>query len=185
MEQHVTLTFFTLKDFVSEVKQRDISVVRCEAIQQDKGMGQGAPSAMRQYRLILTALDASTVLACTIQIASVWSIFAGDQPHHAENIKKAEQILARHLAGLEIDVRPGIYHHDSDGLATTGIWRFDENGRLLPRIAEVVEAKELHPDCQDCQEAGNCKDLPALIEGEGSRYQRSTFFCCLYDNDAT
>lgn len=155
MEQHITLTFFTLADFAAEVKRRGLRVVRCEAIQQDKGMGQGAPSAMRAYRLILTALDGATVLACTLPIGGVWAIFAGDQPHHAENLERAEQILTRHLTGLGIDVRPGLYHHESDGLATADLWRFDENKRLLP----LAETKEPHPDCRDCPEAGNCKDL--------------------------
>jgi hypothetical protein len=150
-QQHpaTTLTFFTLRDFVAEAKRRKLLTVHCEAIQQDKGMGSGAPSPMREYKLVLTALDVSTVLACTILTGRVWAIFAKDEPHHAENLTRAREIIGAHLTGLGLDVQPGMYHHADDGLAVAeGLWHFDEKKRLVPLVKEVLNLECRNPRCR-------------------------------------
>ena len=62
----VTLTFFSLGDFLAELKRREFGFVRCEATTLDQGGGQAGP--LRRYMVTLTAHDeqANEVLACTL-----------------------------------------------------------------------------------------------------------------------
>lgn len=163
-QQHpITLTFFSLSDFVAEVKRRSLHTVYCEAIQQDKGMGR-APSSMRRYLLVLTALGGPTVLACVILTGRVWAIFAKDEPRYAENLGKAKEIVTQHLTDLSIEVRSGMYHHQENGLATSGLWRFDENKRLVPLVEKPDEVLPLECRNPRCRWAGTSEGAPFYSE---------------------
>jgi len=140
----ITLTFFTLRDFVEEVRRRNLTTVRCERGSRDFP-ARNAPSPPRRHLVVLTALDAPeacrercrTVLAYPVLIGESWTIFAKDQPH-ADNLSKAKDLVEAHLTSLGLEVRPGMYHHDTDGLATaSGLWRLDEDRWLHPRPKEA------------------------------------------------
>lgn len=129
----VTLTFLTLDDFSAELKRREFGFVRCEAITQDSSGGQAGP--LRRYMIDLTAHDEQTneVLACTLIVGECWAVFADHEPHHGENLDRAKEIICAYLAGRGLTVLPGIYHHEQDGRATCGLWRFDrESKRPVP-----------------------------------------------------
>ena len=138
METHtsntnVTLTFFSLQDLLDELKRRQLAVVRCEATTVDRGGGQVGP--MRRYSVTLTAHDeqANEVLACTLVVGECWARFADHEPHHGKNLARAEEIVSGHLADSRLTILPGVYHHEQDGRATCGLWRFDrESKQLVP-----------------------------------------------------
>ena len=136
----VTLTFFSLNDFLAELKRREFGFVRCEATTLDRGGGQVGP--LRRYMVTLTAHDeqADEVLACTLIVGECWALFADHEPHHSENLARAKEIVHAHLAGSGLTVLPGVYYHEQDGRATCGLWRFDrESKRLLPVQTEKAD----------------------------------------------
>jgi hypothetical protein len=125
-----TLTFYRLADFVAELC-RSRSVVRCEALVQDRSAGQ--LGAKRQYKIVLTAHhDArDEVLACTLVTGECWAHFADRESWHGKNLDDAQQIVTAHLAGSGLTVLPGVYHHDPDGRATCDLWTFDRQSKRL------------------------------------------------------
>ena len=129
----LTLTFFSLDDFLAELKRRESGFVRCEATTLDRGGGQVGP--LRRYMVTLTVHDEQVheVLACTLIVGECWALFADHEPHHSENLATAKEIVHTHLADNDLTVLPGVYHHEKDGRATCSLWRFDrESKRLLP-----------------------------------------------------
>ena len=136
----VTLAFFSLDDFLAELKRREFGFVRCEATTLDRGGGQVGP--LRRYLVTLTAHDeqVSEVLACTLIVGECWALFADHEPHHSENLVAAKEIVCAHLFDSGLTVLPGVYHHEQDGRATCRLWRFDrESKRLVPTQAQVED----------------------------------------------
>jgi hypothetical protein len=136
----VTLTFFSLDDFLADLKRREFGFVRCEATTLDRGGGQAGP--LRRYMVTLTAHDeqVSEVLACTLIVGECWALFADHEPHHSENLARAKEIVWAHLVDSGLTVLPGVYHHEKDGRATCDLWRFDrESKRLLPVQTEEAD----------------------------------------------
>ena len=135
-----TLTFFSLDDFLAELKRREFGFVRCEATTLDRGGGQAGP--LRRYMVTLTAHDeqASEVLACTLIVGECWALFADHEPHHSENLVRAKEVVFAHLVDSGLTVLPGVYHHKQDGRATCRLWRFDrESKQLLPVKTEKAD----------------------------------------------
>lgn len=140
----VTLTFFSLDDFVAELKRRRFGFVRCEATTLDRGGGQAGP--WRRYMVTLTAHDeqVNEVLACTLIVGECWAIFADHEPRHLDaphrqNLARAKEIVGAFLADSGLTVLPGVYHHEQDGRATCGLWRFDPESRwLVPTQSQKV-----------------------------------------------
>ena len=138
--QSTTLTFFSPDGFLAELKRREFGFVRCEAIMHDQGGGQIGP--LRRYLVTLTARDdeVSEVLTCNLLVGECWAAIANHERHHGENLSRAKEIVAAHLEANGLTVLPGVYHHAKDGIATTsGLWRFDENKRLIPIAEDAVE----------------------------------------------
>ena len=136
----VTLTFFSLDDFLAELKRREFGFVRCEATTLDRGGGQVGP--LRRYMVTLTAHDeqANEVLACTLIVGGCWALFADHEPHHSKNLVRAKEIVCAHLVDSGLTVLPGVYHHEQDGRATCSLWRFDrESKRLIPTHSRVED----------------------------------------------
>ena len=136
----VTLTFFSLDDFLAELKRREFGFVRCEATTLDRGGGQAGP--LRRYMVTLTAHDeqANEVLACTLIVGECWALFADHEPHHSKNLATAKEIVCAHLVDNGLTVLPGVYHHEKDGRATCDLWRFDrESKRLLPAQTQKAD----------------------------------------------
>jgi hypothetical protein len=127
----VTLTFFSLDDFLAELKRREFGFVRCEATTLDRGGGQAGP--LRSYMITLTAHDEqiSEVLVCTLIVGECWALFADHEPHHSENLATAKEIICAHLVDNDLTVLPGVYHHEKDGRATCDLWRFDRESKRL------------------------------------------------------
>ena len=139
----VTLTFFSLDDFLAELKRREFGFVRCEATTHDRGGRQAGP--LRRYMVTLTAHDeqVSEVLVCTLIVGECWALFADHEPHHGENLVTAKEIVCAHLADSGLTVLPGVYHHEKDGRATCGLWRFDrESKRLVPTQSSVEDTRQ-------------------------------------------
>ena len=138
--QSTTLTFFSLDDFLAELKRREFGFVRCEAIMHDQGSGQIGP--LRRYLVTLTAHDdeVSEVLTCNLLVGECWAAIANHERHHGENLNRAKEIVTAYLKANGLTVLSGVYHHAKDGIATaSGLWRFDENKRLIPTAEHPVE----------------------------------------------
>ena len=60
-----------------------------------------------------------------------WTLFADHEPHHSENLVRAKEIVCAHLADSGLTVLPGVYHHEQDGRAACGLWRFDRESKRL------------------------------------------------------
>lgn len=135
-----TLTFFTLQDFVTELKRRNYGAVRCEAIVQDKGGGQAGPK--RQHMITLTAHDEqfNEVLVCTLVTGEGWALFANREPHHNKNLVKAQEIIHAYLVDNGLTVLPGVYHHEQDGRATCDLWQFDRESKQLIAVEPVKQS---------------------------------------------
>lgn len=127
----ITLTFFTLTEFIAELQRRSLKTVRCEATTEDSGRGQLGP--MRQFLVDLTAYDILTgeVLACSFLIGMCWVAFAEHESYHADNLDLAKTLVTEHLAESGFAVLSGRYHHEEDGRAVSGLWRFDEGKQLI------------------------------------------------------
>ena len=123
----ITLTFYTLADFVAELKRRDFGAVRCESLMQDAG----SQMPMRTHKIVLTAHDAdrAEVLACTIVIGK--SLMPRAEPWHGENQETAKSLITAHLEANGLTVLPGVYHHEPGGRASCHLWRFEDK-RLVP-----------------------------------------------------
>ena len=118
----ITLTFFTLSDFVAELKRRDFGAVRCESLMQDVG----SEMPMRTHKIVLTAHDAdrAEVLACTIVTGK--SMMPRAEPWHGENLATAKALVVAHLEANGLTVLPGVYHHEPGGRASCHLWRFED-----------------------------------------------------------
>ena len=122
-----TLTFYTLADFVGELKRRDFGAVRCESLMQDAG----SQMPMRTHKIVLTAHDAeqAEVLACTIVTGK--SMMPRAEPWHGENLVTAKALVVAHLEANGLTVLPGVYHHEPGGRASCGLWQFDRESKRL------------------------------------------------------
>jgi hypothetical protein len=131
----VTLTFFTLEDFISELRRRGTEAVRCEAVHKDEGKSQ--LGTLRTYKVVLTVFDSNTgeVLVCSIVTGRCWTFLVEHEPYHSENLGLAGKLVRAYLEGGGFAVRPGIYRHDEDGIASCGLWHIDDEHRL---VAEEV-----------------------------------------------
>lgn len=131
-----TLTLYQLEDFITELKHRAIDEVHGEPIRNT--VGSSIHGARYSFRIVLTAMDEfnDVVLACTIQTGTTDASVIEREPHHKPNLLDALKLVKTHLWLTEgLKIRPGIYHHHQDGLASSfGLWTFDENDnhKLIP-----------------------------------------------------
>ena len=135
-----TLTFFRLDNFTNELRRRKMLDVRCEAITLD--IPSSNAGAWRKYIVVLTAFapNVPEVLVCAILTGEGWAVFSKDSPHY-DNLEAAEGLVRMHLSGNGFEVLDGMYHHEKDGQASAnGLWRYDENQRLIPAWEQAGEA---------------------------------------------
>jgi len=165
----ITLTFFTLADFIAELQRRDFGFVRCEAITMDSGSGAAGP--WRKYIIELTAFDETVpeVLSCPILVGETWATFARNEPH-SENLAEAKKLVVTHLSEHSFTVLPGVYHHEKTGVAGANLWHWDKDRRLVPNEAVEpftvpthwdceCESKYIHPKSQErCKRCGAHRD---------------------------
>ena len=169
-----TLTMFHLDHFLDELERRGVSAVRCEAGTRD--ISAGAPGPWRQYKVVLTALDAEgkaeapflqglpVVIVCSVLTGEGWAMFTKDGPH-AANLDRAKEIVVQHLSDKGFQVRPGMYHHQEDGLAVAkGLWRFDEDKRLVPLDEKPNEVISLECRNPRCHWKGTTEEAPYYSE---------------------
>jgi len=175
-----TLTMFHLDHFLDELERRGVSAVRCEAGTRD--ISAGAPGPWRQYKVVLTALDAEgkdvqglpVVIVCSVLTGEGWAMFTKDGPH-AANLDRAKEIVVQHLSDKGYQMRPGMYHHQEDGLAALGpvaqghrvaegLWRFDEDKRLVPLDEKPNEVISLECRNPRCHWKGTTEEAPYYSE---------------------
>ena len=165
-----TLTMLHLDHFLDELERRGVSTVRCEAGTRD--ISAGAPGPWRQYKVVLTALDAEgkdvqglpVVVVCSVLTGEGWAMFTKDGPH-AANLDRAKEIVVQHLSDKGYQVRPGMYHHQEDGLAVAeGLWRFDEDKRLVPLDEKPDEVISLECRNPRCRWEGTTEEAPFYSE---------------------
>jgi len=188
-----TLTMFHLDHFLDELERRGVSTVRCEAGTRD--ISAGAPGPWRQYKVVLTALDAEgkaeapflqglpVVVVCSVLTGEGWAMFTKDGPHAANrsaersrrSLDRAKEIVVQHLSDKGFQVRPGMYHHQEDGLAALGpgaqgprvakgLWRFDDSKRLVPLDEKPNEVISLECRNPRCHWKGTTEEAPYYSE---------------------
>jgi hypothetical protein len=165
-----TLTMFHLDHFLDELERRGISIVRCEAGTRDIPSKQAGP--WRQYKVVLTALDAEgkdvqglpVVIVCSVLTGEGWAMFTKDGPH-ADNLDRAKEIVVQHLSDKGYQVLPGMYHHREDGLAVAKrLWRFDDSKRLVPLGGKSNEVISLECRNPRCHWQGTSEEAPYYSE---------------------
>jgi hypothetical protein len=126
-----TLTFFTLDDYITDLRRRGFDHTRLESIVTES-RGSLAGTMIRKHFVICTAFDqpADETLACDILVCEGWSF--DDRAPLVENALLARQLVEKHLQDEGFMTWPGVYHHERDSQSQTDLWKFDKDRHLIP-----------------------------------------------------
>jgi len=130
----VTLTMFSLEDFVLEAVRCEAEELRCEALRVTSGGGQMGPKVT--FQIVCTFRMYDEVTVCKLVIGKTWLSFLDGEPWHKENLEKAHVLVQTYLANWGYAVYPGIYAHEgADSAASCALWRIDRDTHCLEAVA--------------------------------------------------
>ncbi len=133
--QAVTLTFFSLLDYVADLQRRGICESYLASTTELVPLSQGL--ARSQFKVICTALDPKSreILVCALFIGQCIAHAEEHEPWHRENAILAKRLVSTFLLDKGLRVLPGMYGYKASGQAGCHLWRFDKETRKLVDVA--------------------------------------------------